>query len=103
MTLEEIIAAIQALETLIPAVISCVNAIHPPTTSAPTRAVAALNMTSGALTAAGMVAGTVEALKPTIQAAIASAVSPSATQAVQSAIQPETAVVPVVLRATSPN
>lgn len=66
MNLEEIIFAIEAAEKLIPALLSFVNTIHPPSTPAPTRAAAVLNATSNALQVAGVTAATVQAILPTL-------------------------------------
>ena len=73
MTIAEIIAAISAAEQLIPSFIALVNAIHPPTTGAPTKAAAVLATTSAALQVAGITAETVQALQPTFTAATDSA------------------------------
>lgn len=81
MTLEEIIIAIEAAEKLIPAFISFVDRIHPPTTTAPTKADAVLTATSNALRAAGIAAETVAAVLPTLRAAVAVGTAPTEAQA----------------------
>jgi hypothetical protein len=73
MTLSEIIMAIQAAEQLIPALMSFVNTIHPPTTAAPTKAAAVLTATSSALQMAGVAGETVAALQGTLSAATSAA------------------------------
>jgi hypothetical protein len=81
--LEEIIFAITAAEKLIPALVSFVDTIHPPTTSAPTKADAVLTATSNALQIAGVTAQTIAAVMPTLQAAVSIATTtPKAAPAV---------------------
>ena len=69
MTILEIIQLIEAAEKLIPAVASFVNTIHPPTTSAPTRAAVVLGMTQNALNVAGFAASSIASLAPSLTAA----------------------------------
>ena len=82
MTLQEIIMAIQAAEQLIPVMLSFVNAIHPPTTAAPTRAALVLQATSSALQSAGVAAETVAAIKDTMAVASAAAAAATTTASV---------------------
>ena len=69
MTIAEIIACIQAAEQLIPTIMSFCNTIHPPTTAAPTKGVAALTMLNNALMVSGVAAQTVQAMAPALTAA----------------------------------
>jgi len=79
-TITEIIAAIAAAEQLMPALISFVNTVHPPTTSAPTKAESVLTTTTAALQVAGITAATVQAIQPALASASNSAlgVTPAA-------------------------
>jgi hypothetical protein len=84
MNLSEILACIQAFETLLPSVISFVNVVHPQTDAAPTRATTALQITGAAVASLGVAAETYQALNGAVTAAVAAnpPVSPSATPVV---------------------
>jgi hypothetical protein len=79
MNLQLIIAAIQALETLMPSVQSFVNTVHPGANQATQKANTAVALTEAALTSAGIASSTFAQLRPAIVASVSAPLaSPSA-------------------------